>query len=99
MRKNDQNCRIRFEYVSFGFSYGELYFSRIKLSNLMLVVVPVNDDPGEPIGAEAKRINYAYSGNNTFPCHKRALNNLPHRRLDDCFTENCRVSKTANHLY
>lgn len=77
-----------------NFSFSWLYFSRIKLSNLLLVAVqhqiPTSDTP--PMGAEAKQINYTFSEKHMFPCHKKNLNKLERRRLDDCFTEDERVS-------
>lgn len=60
----------------------------------MLVVVPSGDDTGTAIGAEATPINYTFTDKeHIFPCHKKNLNTLERRRLDDCFTEDCRVSQ------
>lgn len=59
----------------------------------MLVVVPSAGIPGESLDAEAKRIDYNFTEKeHIFPCHKKNLNTLERRRLDDCFTEDCRVS-------
>lgn len=50
------------------------------------------------IGAEAMQITYNFDKttlkdpDHIFPCHKKILNKLEHRPLDDCFTEDCRVS-------
>lgn len=76
-----------------------LYFSRIPFSNLLLVVIgPANQNhPKKTLGAEAKRINYTYLDDDTFPCHKKYLNNLERRRLDDCFTEDDRVCNENYH--
>lgn len=60
----------------------------------MLVVVPVAIDTGSPLGAEAKEMNYTWTDDHIFPCHKKHLNELESRRLDDCFTEDCRVSES-----
>lgn len=70
-----------------------MHFSRIPYSNLLLVVIGATTQnyPKMILGAEAQRINYTYFGNDSFPCHKKYLNNLGRRRLDDCFTEDCRV--------
>lgn len=87
--------RFNHNFRDFHFAlYSWLHFSRIKLSNLMLVVVPAASDSGPPLGAEAKQINYTWTRNHIFPCHKKHLNELESRRLDDCFTEDCRVSES-----
>lgn len=69
------------------------YFSRIPHSNLLLIIIgPTNQNyPKIVLGAEPRRINYTFLGDDTFPCHKKYLNKLERRRLDDCFTEDCRV--------
>lgn len=79
-------------FVWFRLRFSWLHFSRIKLSNLLLVVVRHEIHAYPSMGAEAKQINYTFMGNHTFPCHKKNLNKLERRRLDDCFTEDCRVS-------
>lgn len=81
----------RFFLVSLFVHFSWLYFSRIKLSNLLLVAV--GGDPGPSLDAEAKKINYTWTDDHMFPCHKKHLNELESRRLDDCFTEHCRVSE------
>lgn len=60
----------------------------------MLVVVPIESNPGSPLGAEAKEMNYTWTDAHIFPCHKKHLNELESRRLDECFTEDCRVSES-----
>lgn len=77
------------------------YFSRIPHSNLLLVVIgPTNQNyPKIVLGAEPQRINYTFLGSDTFPCHKKYLNKLGRRRLDDCFTEDCRVCIQLVQIY
>lgn len=58
----------------------------------MLIVVE-SGDPGPYLDAEAKKLNYSWTEQQIFPCHKKHLNQLESRRLDDCFTQDCRVSK------
>lgn len=68
-----------------------MYFSRVKLSNLLMVIVEHRVKGNSVIiGAEPKQRNYT----STFPCHKKNLNKLERRRLDDCFTQDDRVRKS-----
>lgn len=79
----------QWDYNIYFFVSSCFYFSRVKLSNLLMVVVEhkVKENPS-PMGAEPRQINYT----SNFPCHKTELNRLDHRRLEDCFTQDCRVS-------
>ncbi|XP_031619026.1 voltage-dependent calcium channel subunit alpha-2/delta-3-like [Contarinia nasturtii] len=78
-----------------------LYFSRIKLSNLLLVVVQHTISTSEQIriNAEAEEFEYDFGAPNdthTFPCHKEKINELHSRRLQDCFTEDDREYRVDN---
>uniref|UniRef100_A0A336MH80 CSON014735 protein n=1 Tax=Culicoides sonorensis TaxID=179676 RepID=A0A336MH80_CULSO len=62
------------------------FIKRIPRSNLLLVVVNSSypsEDPYYKETTEPVTINYI----EPFPCHKLNLNDLPRRRLEECFTE------------
>lgn len=60
------------------------FFKRIPYSNLLLVVVNTEHQSCNPyVTSSPVEIEY----DEKFPCHKLKLNDLPRRRLDECFTE------------
>lgn len=70
-----------------------MIFAPIPNSNLLLIVIDNSTQREEgKLDAEAKKIEYK---DFVFPCHKRYLNNLDRRALEDCFVEDERVSAEA----
>lgn len=72
------------------------FIKRIPRSNLLLVVVnstfpPV--DPNRKNNETTEPVEIVYDSE--FPCHKLNLNDLPRRRLEECFTEHPDVSSCA----
>lgn len=77
-----------------------MVFAPIPNSNLLLIVIDNSTQREEgKLDAEAKRIDYYTDDEETseFPCHKKYLNNLDRRPLEDCFTEDVRVSLRNRH--
>lgn len=73
-----------------------MIFAPIPNSNLLLIVIDNSTQREEgKLDAEAKKIEYTDS----FPCHKKYLNNLERRALEDCFVENDLVSVNANSCF
>lgn len=65
------------------------YFNRIPHSNLLLVVVDASHSTcAVHVSAQPTEMVYGEE----FPCYKLSLNDLPRRRLDECFTEHPEVS-------
>lgn len=65
------------------------YYQRIPHSNLLLVVVDASFSTCHThVSAQPTKMEY----DEEFPCYKLSLNDLPRRRLDECFTEHPEVS-------
>lgn len=65
------------------------FFQRIAHTNLLLVVVDgAHSTCAVRVSAKPTQMEYPEE----FPCYKLSLNDLPRRRLDDCFTEHPDVS-------
>lgn len=70
-----------------------MIFAPIPNSNLLLIVIDNSTQREEgKLDAEAKKIEYK---NFSFPCHKKYLNNLDRRAIEECFVESDRVSVKA----
>lgn len=70
-------------------SFRPYFFKRIPYSNLLLVVVNAEHQSCNP-DMTSSPVEIVYE--QEFPCHKLKLNDLPRRRLDECFTEHPDVS-------
>lgn len=76
-----------------GFKTDTYFIKRIPRSNLLLVVVNSTYpriDPDLKSNDTTQSIEIIHPGE--FPCHKLNLNDLPRRRLEECFTEHPAVS-------
>lgn len=73
------------------------FFKRIPYSNLLLVVIDAAHSTCNRIVSSAlTEIKYE---DEEFPCYKLNLNDLPRRRLDECFTEHPEVSSIDGTIY
>ncbi|KAJ6647712.1 Voltage-dependent calcium channel subunit alpha-2/delta-3, partial [Pseudolycoriella hygida] len=74
------------------------FFKRIPYSNLLLVVVNAEHQTHYVIKQSSPR-KVQYNNTNgeqiDFPCYKLNLNDLPRRRIEECFTEH---TDEANHI-
>lgn len=73
------------------------FIKRIPRSNLLIVVINssyVAHDSNYKETTEPMTVNY----NVEFPCHKLSLNDLPRRRLEECYTEHPEVRSFITNL-
>lgn len=81
----DSGFRFRLAFIVHYHLRRPYNLNRIPYSNLLLVVVNVEiSQCSHRVSATATEMHYATE---EFPCYKLQLNDLPRRRLDECFTE------------
>jgi hypothetical protein len=61
--------------------------SPIRYSNLLLIVINQMTGSSEAMElvTKSKEVNPWWTYNQSHPCYKNYMNNLPRRRLDECF--------------
>lgn len=88
---DNDNEKISSYYHETATEMSKPYFiKRIPRSNLLIVVINssyVAVDPNYKETTEPITVSYTTQ----FPCHKLSLNDLPRRRLEECYTEHPEV--------
>lgn len=97
-QQKGQGCsKYGFIKISLYYLYHNVYFrphfaKRIPKSNLLMVVIDaMHESCMETLTTKPQPIEYEIKS----PCHKLKMNDLPRRRLDECFTEH--PDEEANH--